>query len=106
MHAAVTHGPSQHIFVNTTKTLNRRAGRVAAFAFLICAVSCAVGGVARAQELSLPEAKLPAVSVSPKKINFGKVPTGTTKPSPPVTFTNKSSSQLTAPSVSVTGTGY
>src|ERR1700688_3202623 len=82
MHAAVTRGSSQHIFVNTIKTLNARAHRVAAVAILICAVSGAVGSVARAQELSSPDAKLPKVSVSPKKINFGKVPGGTTKPSP------------------------
>ena len=92
--------------MNTIKTLNARAHRVAAVAILICAVSGALGTVARAQELSSPDAKLPKVSVSPKKINFGKVPTGTTKTSPQVTFTNKSSSMLTAPSASVTGAGY
>src|SRR3982074_2446308 len=105
MHAAVTRGPSQHIFVNPIETLNRRAHRVAALAILICAVSFAVPSIARAQ-VSSPDAKKPKVSVSPKKINFGKVPGGTTKTSPTVTFTNKSSSQLTAPTVSVKGAGY
>src|SRR5882757_7018801 len=106
MHAAVIRVSSQHIFVNTTKTLNARAHRVAAVAILICAVSGALGSVARAQELSSPDAKLPKVSVSPKKINFGKVPTGTTKTSPQVTFTNKSSATFAPPVVSVTGAGY
>jgi len=92
--------------VNTIKTLNARAHRVAAVAILICAVSGALGSVARAQELSSPDAKLPKVSVSPKKINFGKVPTGTTKTSPQVTFTNKSSATFAPPVVSVTGAGY
>jgi len=92
--------------VNTIKTLNARAHRVAAVAILICAVSGAAGSVARAQELSSPDAKRPKVSVSPKKINFGKVPEGTATTSAPVTFTNKSQSNLNAPSVSVTGAGY
>ena len=92
--------------MNTIKTLNERAHRVAAIAILICTVSGAAGSVARAQDLSSPDVKLPKVSVSPKKINFGKVPGGTTKTSPQVTFTNKSSSDLNAPSVSVTGAGY
>ena len=92
--------------MNTIKTLNARAHRVAAAAILICAVSSAAGSVARAQELSSPDVKLPKVSVSPKKINFGKVAGGTTKPSSPVTFTNKSQSDLNAPSASVTGPGY
>jgi len=92
--------------VNTIKTLNARAHRVAAVAILICAVSGAVASVASAQELSSPDVKLPKVSVSPKKINFGKVAGGTTKPSPQVTFTNKSSSTLNAPTASVTGPGY
>ena len=92
--------------MNTIKTLNARAHRVAAVAILICAVSSAVGSVARAQELSSPDAKKPKVSVSPEKINFGKVAGGTTTTSPQVTFTNKSSSNLDAPTVSVTGAGY
>jgi hypothetical protein len=92
--------------VNTIKTLNARAHRVAAVAILICAVSVAAGSVAHAQELSSPDAKRPKVSVSPKKINFGKVAGGTTTTSPQVTFTNKSSSDLNAPTASVTGPGY
>jgi len=108
MHTAVTGRPSRrriNIFVNTTKTSNRRARRVAALAILAFVFSGAVGSIARAQ-VSSPNAKLPTVGVSPKKINFGKVPTGMTKPSSPVTFTNKSSTTLTAPNVSVTGAGY
>src|SRR5258707_13186218 len=105
MHAAVTRGPSQHIFVNTIEILNRRARRVAALAILTFAFSNAAPRIARAQDLSSPDAKLPKVSVSPKKINFGKDPGGTTKPSPDVTFTNKSSSDLNAPTLSGTGAG-
>jgi hypothetical protein len=63
---------------------------------------------ARAQgvESSSPAAKLPAVGVAPKKINFGKLAAGMTSTARTVTFTNKSATDLAAPAVAVSGTGF
>src|SRR5260370_22055912 len=46
-----------------------------AVAIVMCTVSYTLGGVANAQ--SNPSATKPPVGLSPKKINFGKVPAGT-----------------------------
>jgi hypothetical protein len=72
------------LFNDSLLTLN--ASPISAVAILICAVSCA-GSVARGQDSS-PDSGLPKVSVSPKKIKFGRVPSGTTKTSTVVIFTN------------------
>jgi hypothetical protein len=69
----------------------------------IGAALCAVGGLATAQ--SSPSAAKPPVGLSPKKINFGKVPAGTPIQRI-VTLTNKGSVDLAAPVVNVTGTGF
>ncbi len=90
--------------MKTNRISNWRVRRYAGAAILAYALSCA-GGVAGGQDSS-PGTQLPKVSVSPKKINFGKVSSGMTKTSPVITFTNKSTSMLAAPSASVTGAGY
>src|SRR5260370_41018614 len=46
------------------------------------------------------------VSLSRKKINFGKVPAGTKSSPQTVMFTNNSNAELAAPVVNVTGTGF
>ena len=63
---------------------------------------------ARAQDgmIFLHAAKLPAVQVTPKKINFGKLPAGMTSNPQTVTFTNKSTVDLAAPGIVVSGTGF
>src|SRR5260370_15153250 len=63
-----------------------------------------LGGLAIAQ--SIPSATKPPVGLSPKKINFGKQPAGVPSLPKTVTLTNKSGGDLSAPSVTVTGTGF
>src|SRR5260370_24413730 len=63
----------------------------------------ALGSLATAH--SIPSAAKPPIELSPRKINFGKVPAGMPIQQTP-TLTNKSSVILAAPAVSVTGTGF
>jgi Cep192 domain 4 len=91
-----------------------------ALAIAGCTTLCAFGSLANAQvtasEISSdasdgialsPSAagKKPHVKLSPKKINFGKVPAGAHSSPQTVTFTNESAVELAAPQVSVS-TGF
>src|SRR5260370_41684762 len=63
----------------------------------------ALGSLATAQ--SIPSAAKPPIELSPRKINFGKVPAGMPSQQT-VTLTNKRSVILAAPPVSVPGPGF
>src|SRR5260370_15765846 len=83
--------------------LSRRA---IAVVIAICAALYALGGHASAQSSpSATRSKL-TVGLSPKKINFGKLPAGMLSTPRMVTLTNKGNIDLSAPAVNVTGTGF
>ncbi len=72
----------------------------------ICAVIHAFGRLASAQPSpSVVRTKL-QVGLSSRKLDFGKVPAGTQSSPQVVTLTNKSSVEMSAPVVSVTGSGF
>ncbi|MGH7925107.1 MAG: choice-of-anchor D domain-containing protein [Candidatus Binatus sp.] len=80
--------------------------RAIALAFLICAAAYALIGVATAQSSTSTTRNKLKVGLSPRKINFGKQPAGTTSNPRTVTLTNKGNVDLAAPVVSVNGTGF
>jgi hypothetical protein len=65
-----------------------------------------LGGIANAQSSPSVKTKKPEVGLSPKNLNFGKVPAGISSSPKTVTLTNKSTVDLAAPTVTVTGTGF
>ena len=71
----------------------------------VCLALCASVKIAIAQS-SLSSASKPVVSLSTKKIDFGKLPAGTQSGAESVTLTNKGDADLPAPAVSVVGTGF
>ncbi len=72
----------------------------------ICAALCALVSPASAQTSPSATKSKIAVGLSSRKINFGKLPAGTRSTPRTVTLTNKSNVELSAPLVSVTGTGF
>jgi HYDIN/CFA65/VesB family protein len=82
---------------------------MAAFAIALAAILSIVTG-ATAQvgpsSSSAAKTKLPAVQVTPKKIDFGKLPAGMTSTPHIVTFTNKSDANLRDPNVEVSGASF
>jgi hypothetical protein len=80
--------------------------RAIAVVFALCTALYALGGVASAQPSpSAAKSKL-TVGLSPKKINFGKLPAGMLSTPRTVTLTNKGNVDLSAPVVNVTGIGF
>ena len=72
----------------------------------ICAALCALANLARAQTNPSATNNKLAVGLSSRKINFGKVPAGVHSIPQNVTLTNKGSAELSAPLVTVMGTGF
>ena len=79
-------------------------GRIG-IAVAVCLALCATVEIALAQTSPSSTSK-PVVSLSRKKINFGKVPAGSQSSAETVTLTNKGNADLPALGVSVVGTGF
>ena len=80
--------------------------RAIAVVIAACAVLCILDGDASAQSSPSATNNKLVVGLSPKKINFGKVPAATQTNPQTVTLTNKGNVDLAAPVVGVTGTGF
>ncbi len=72
----------------------------------ICAVIHSLSGLASAQPSPAAAKSKLQVGLSSRKLDFGKVPAGTQSSPQVVTLTNKSSVEMSAPVVSVTGSGF